>query len=177
MNITVESIKRYAQLLLPPQSTNGLNPARDERAIRDLLIESKWGRDWKCTSDWNKYEKWDIEGFDDSNTDTKIEVKSRPLVKSKYDTWIIDMYKVDFMLNEFTWSNNLFVNACDGKYHVYDMRFIQGCYSRKNVLSWMENGTREPRNFYYVPKDMFLIELSTGEIGAGSELNGIFNKE
>ena len=178
MHIILEKIRRAAGLQLPPEfiSVGGLTPAKDEKDIRDILIDSKWGKEWATTSDWNKFEKWDIEGYDNDGTKTRFEVKSRPISKSQYDTWIIDMYKVDFMVANFPYDGNYFVNSCGGQYHVYDMRYIQECYSKKNVLSWMENGTREPRNFYYVPKKNFMIELSSGELGDGNEFNELFSE-
>lgn len=179
MNKIVELIKQAARMQMRPRFVTGLDPDKDEKKSRDLLLNSQWGSGWKVTSDDNKWERWDIEGYDPHDTVTRIEVKSRPSAKGdKYDTWIIDMYKIDHMVGEFPYDANYFLNACDGRFEIYDMRWIQdNCKFRKGVWSWMTDGSKEKRDFYYVPKDMFLIELGTMELGKGSEINSIFRTD
>lgn len=179
MNKESELIKMAVLKQMPPPHPSGVDPRGDEIKIKNILNDTaKWGTDYKCTHDWNEYEKWDIEGSNQEGMKARYEVKSRPVDKSEYPTWIIDMYKVDHMLGAYPYDCNYFVNSCGGKYHVYDMQYIRNeCNHKKGVWSWMESGRREPRDFYYIPKDMFLIELKTGEVGKGSEHNNIFTDE
>lgn len=176
MNKEIKLILDAAARQLPPAHPSGVDPRGDEIRVCKLLnLSEKWGTDYKCTHDWNEYEKWDVEGTNQEGMMTRHEVKSRPVVKGNYDTWIIDMYKVDYMLGAFPYDCNYFVNSCGGQYHVYDMNYIKNyCTYKKNVWSWMESGRREPRDFYYIPKEMFLVELKSGDIGQGSENNAIF---
>lgn len=179
MNEAIERIKREAAKQLPPnhayrpQFYNGMETDSDEKQVRDLLNEQGWG-EFKVTSDTNKYERWDLEGTDKFDRTARIEVKSR--TPNDYTSWIIDTYKVDWMLNEFPFDTNYYVNVCNGAFHVYDMNYIKSCYVKKNVRSRMHNGTYELRNFYMFEKRMFMIELSTGELGAGSLMNDSFGK-
>ena len=179
MNETIRLIREVASRQLPPLYNTGVDPDNDEKAVRDLLLKMEYGKnDWKVTSDWNKFERWDIQGTDEYGVTNRFEVKSRPTAKGeKWPTWIIDVYKVDYMMDNFGHEPNYFVNACDGRFEVYDMEYIKyHCDIRNNVPSWI-NGKKELRDFYYIPKDMFMIELVTGELGKGSELNQTFVNE
>ena len=183
MNEAIKMLKREAAKRLPPKPavsenyTSNVDSAGDEIKLRDLLTNMGWGSDWKCTADRNKMERWDVEGLDPWSQTTRLELKSRPAFKSKYKTWIVDMYKVDWMLENFPFDNNYFVNSCEGKFHVYDMNYIRNCQFRKGVWSKMENGRTEQRDFYYVPKEMYMIELTTGILGGGSDLNEVFKNK
>ena len=175
MNKAIERIKFEASKMLPPEKVkklkyNGADVDGDEKRVRDFL--NKLGGEFKVTSERNKYERWDLEGNDQHKEVTKVEVKTRPKAND-YDTWIIDSYKVDHMLKEYPMDNNYFVNVCEGRYELYDMRYIASCPTVK-TRAQMWNGGSELKTFYKFPKAEFVIELSTGEIGRGALDNESF---
>ena len=172
MNPAIERIKFEAMAQLTPKKEkyNGADVDGDENRTKDFF--NNLGGKFEVTSGRNKFERWDIEGIDHHGQKTWIEVKTRPAVNT-YDTWIIDTYKVDWMLNEFPHDPCYFVNVCQGEYHVYDMRYIATA-PQKPVTAKMWNGTTQAKNFYFFKKDMFLTELSKGVEGKGAEFNEIF---
>ena len=176
MNETIAMIKRKAELQLPPRKSSYSpgHTTRDEYQARDILLNSKWGKEWFATRDRNKMERWDIEGVDEHGLFTRMELKTRPPEKKKWDTWIIDMYKVDWLLDNHPFDANYFVNCCEGKMHLFDMNYIRNCHFRKGVGCRMQDGSFEKRDFYYVPKDMFIVDLVSGEFGGGADLNETF---
>lgn len=181
MNETIERIKRTASLQLPPQKVkyNGADVEGDEKRTRDFL--EPFGYGWFATHERNKYERWDIEGHqvDLSEEESpgefaRVEVKSRPKPNT-YPTWIIDSYKVDYLLENFPDDMNYFVNVCEGRYELYDMRLIANSPKVKSMAK-MWNGGSELKTFYKFDKTMYIIELSSGELGPGAEYNEKFGK-
>ena len=173
----IELIKLAAAKMLPPEKPkskkyNGADVDGDEKRTRDFL--GKFGTDWIVTSERNKYERWDIEGTDKHNQFTRVEVKSRPQANT-YPTWIIDSYKVDWLLDNHPLDNNYFVNVCEGRYELYDLRYIQTCKKVKTRAK-MWNGGTEAKEFYQFDKKEFIIELSTGELGLGALSNESFGE-
>ena len=80
------------------------------------------------------------------------------------------------MLDNFPDDPCYFVNVSrEGEYHLYDMRWIATTRSNyANAKMW--NGGYEKKRFYFFPKDMFMINLATGEYGKGSLVNETFGR-
>ena len=140
----------------------GLLTKKDEHDVNDLL--NKTGGHYEVMED--EYARWDIEGADSDGVSTKVEVKSRN--SNNYNTWIIDMYKVDYMLEHFPNDNNYFVNVCDGRYELYDMRWIATQEKRFNVYTKEHDGNIAYHDYYCFNKQNFILELKTLQIGEGT---------
>lgn len=153
-----------------PKTYNGFDTAADEDEVARLM--EPYGYDWITTRARNKMERWDVEGYNPYDHFVRIETKTR--TPNTYPSWIIDTYKVDYMLKHFPNDLNYYVNVCGGEFHLYDMLYIQDCFIKKNVRSRMHDGSYEFRDFYMFEKRNYLIELTSKELGPASETNPIF---
>ena len=145
-----------------PLSTKDM-VTRDELRLVELM--KPYGTDWFPTHLRNKFERWDCEGkHNDMEQDVKIELKSRPNANT-FDSWIIDSYKIDYLLKEFPHDIVYFVNACQGEFHLYDAQYVSLCPTTTKMANF--DGHRELRTFYEIPKSEFIIELETKTKGGG----------
>lgn len=166
MNNKILEIKQQAHSTI--KAKEELDTEKDEYTVEHLL--QPYGT-WSNTNSKDKWCRWDAEGIDPSGTNAKLEVKSRAGNMDKYDTWIIDSYKIDYLLENHPDENHYFVNVYKGGYHLYDARFVADCPKKVRKV----RGDKKLHTFYYIPKDMFMVELASGKLGDGSELNKTFN--
>ena len=169
MNKAIERIKKAAQSQLPDYKKKAkviLDTDADEEKVAELL--APYGVDWETTlAKHGKWCRWDVEGKDRDGNMSRVEVKSRTY-GSNYDTWIIDTYKIDKMLEKFPEDKNYFVNVYEGIYHMYDANYISKKCEKATKMARFNDGRQQLRTFYIIPKDQFIVELSTGKKGKGS---------
>lgn len=165
MNAKIEEIKKKIH-----SDNDTVDTKRDEDIVAELL--EPYGEEWIPTYLRNRYERWDIDGVDLSGTVAKVEVKSRTSKYGVFDTWIIDRYKIDYLIEHFPTENLYFVNSYSGQYTLYDAYYVASC-PKISRYAWL-NGKSQLRHYYDIPKDMHIINLTDGELGGGSVNNKIF---
>lgn len=164
-NKAIERIKEAARKTMSDNQLKHsveLDTDADEDEVEKLIKE--FG-DFKTTRAKSKWCRWDLEGFQQDGQMSRIEVKSRTYGKD-YDTWIIDSYKMTKLLEKFPNDRRYFVNVFEGEYHLFDGDYVASC---PTMVRWanFKDGSKKLRTLYVVPKDMFIVELSTGELGKG----------
>ena len=163
MNSAIERIKKQINDQ-QPQHKKKIDTDQDEDDAAKLMTEF-CGHEWITTRAKSKYCRWDLEGKNTKGKTSRAEVKSRTYDSDKngipYETWIIDSYKIDKMLEKFPEDENYFINVFEGKFHVYCAKFVASC--KKEVRkAWALPGA-PLRTFYFIPRDQYITELSNEE--------------
>ena len=128
----------------------------DEAQVIELLNNRrKFGKGWETTP---HNCRWDGE-----RKGAKLELKSRTY-GTDFDTWIIDTYKIDYMLENFPKEELYFVNGFDGAFHIFDARYVATC-PKKEVTAHFKTGGSKEKIFYVIPKGDYIMELKTGKRG------------
>ena len=129
----------------------------DEQEVVSLINKRrKFGKGWRQSS--NKRSRYDL-----TREGAKLEVKSRTY-GSDFPTWIIDSYKVDYLIETYPEEDLYFVNVFNGDYHIYDLRYVATCEKKKTHSSYRSGHGRDSE-FYVIPKKDFIMELKTGKRG------------
>ena len=165
MNKAIQRIKNFC---FPPRTNEQkkfnvvLDTDGDEDKVAELLKE--FG-EFETTRAKSRYCRYDVEGTQLNGTYARIEIKSRTY-GNDFDTWIIDTYKMDWLAENHPKDKFYFVNVFEGEMHLYCGKFVRSC-PRKTIYAKFKDGKNGPREVFMVPKDKFMIELSTGEKGKG----------
>lgn len=134
-----------------------LDTDQDEIDVATMMRERGFGDDLVETGRRSRWCRWDVEG-----EGVKAEIKTRTYTKEEWDTWVIDTYKVDYMMDKFPDEELYFVNIYEGEYHIYDLRYVAEC-DKRSTYARFANGKSGKREFYEVPKDGWIMELKTGK--------------
>lgn len=177
MNSAIERLKKGAWAQMPDRLKKDvviLDTDSDEDKVAKLL--NHYGSDFVTTrKERGVYCRWDVEGKTLDGTEAIVEVKSRTY-GGDFATWIIDAYKIDFLLKKFPDSNVYFVNVFQDEIKVFNARYVADC---EIVKKWakFKDGKQEMRTCYDVPKNDFIVELISGEYGDQIENNEIWIKD
>lgn len=175
MNKAINRIKRAIWADLPDSMKKDvviLDTDSDEEKVAKLL--SLYGSEWETTREKHgKFCRWDVEGYTHDGKRARIEIKSRTYGKD-FDTWIIDTYKIDYMLEKFSEDTNYFVNVFEGEYHVYCAEYVATCEVVKRKARF-KDGSSALRTFYVIPKNDHIVELGSGT--KGDKYNKVWKKK
>ena len=151
MNEAIKRIKNAALAMSSDKERKEkyvLDTDNDEEIVANLM-SIYLDKEIKTTSHWCR---WDAEG-----EGVVAEVKSRTYGKD-YDTWIIDTYKIDYLLDKFPDKDCYFVNVFEGEYHMYDAKFVASC-PQETKMARFRDGKQQLRTYYVMPKDGYVAEL------------------
>lgn len=160
MNEAIKRIKNAALAQASPFEKKQkvvLDTDQDEIDVAGMMVKAGFGDDLKTTAIKNRFCRWDIEG-----EGVKAEIKSRTYTKPEWDTWVIDTYKIDWMMDNHPDDELYFINVYDGKYHLYTMAYVSTCKKVKKYARF-KDGKSGLREYYEIPKDGWLMELASGE--------------
>lgn len=157
MNKAIQRIKNAALQNASPFEKKEkviLDTDRDEEIVAGLM--SKWlDKDITATNGKNRWCRWDVEC-----EGLKGEVKSRTYTKPEWDSWVIDTYKIDHLLEKYPDDDIYFINVFEEQYHVYKADYVATCPKVKRMAKFRD-GRGGLREYYEIPKDAFLVELKT----------------
>ena len=111
------------------------------------------------------FARWDVEGLSSTGKTVKVEVRSRTRNKAEEDTWLVDSYKMDYLLETFPDDLNFFVNVYKNAYYLYDVNFVAQHEIITTRCKMPSSGKWEDREVYYFPKKQYIMELRTGKQG------------
>lgn len=173
MNSAIERIKKSA-FARPSKEKVILDTDADEDQVA-LLLEP-YGTEWETTrAKRGRYCRWDIDGKTRDNKVAKMEIKSRTYGHG-FDTWIIDTYKIDYMLKHFPKDRNYFVNIFEGEYKVFCAKHVAKC-EKVSKFARFADGKSGMREYYVIPKNEFIVELATGQKGDKFNNSKIWRKK
>ena len=156
MNKAIQRIKNAALANASPAEKRSkvvLDTDQDELDVTEMLIKHGYGDDLVATTYKNRWCRWDVEG-----EGIKVEVKTRKYQKPEWTTWVIDQYKVDYLMENHADDKLYMVNIFEGKYHLYDIPYIHKCEVRLDYCPY----EKRKKPFYHIPKDGWIIELASG---------------
>lgn len=134
-----------------------ISPKDDEAEVLRLISKRrKFGKGWEMSE--HNYTRYDL-----MRPGGKLEVKSRTY-GSDFDTWIIDTYKIDKLIELYPDDDIYFVNVFNGEYHIFDARYVAECKVIKRTARF-KDGRSKKMEAYLIPKKDFIMELKTGKRG------------
>lgn len=160
MNEAIKRIKNAALAQASPFEKKHkviLDTDQDEIDVAQMMRNAGFGDDLVETGKKNRWCRWDVEG-----EGVKAEIKTRTYTKDEWDTWVIDSYKVDYLMENYPEDELYFVNIYDNKYHLYTMAYVSTCNKVKKYARF-KDGKSGLREYYEIPKNAWLMELSSGE--------------
>ena len=158
MNKAIQRIKNAALAQASPFEKKQkvvLDTDQDEEDVANLMIAAGFGDDLKTTTKKSRWCRWDVEG-----EGVKAEVKTRTYTKPEWDTWVIDTYKIDYMLEKFPEEETYFINVYEKEYHIYTCEYVASCNKVKKFARFRD-GKSGLREYYEIPKNGFLMELKS----------------